>query len=54
MPQGLLPLGHYTLSYVHDSPVTETCVKQGSNIHCATSASRFYQIFLYMKEWCLK
>jgi hypothetical protein len=31
LPQGLLHWGCYTLSFVHDSPVTETCVKQGSN-----------------------
>ncbi len=31
MPQGLLHYGLYTLSFVRGSPVTETCVKQGSN-----------------------
>ncbi len=29
LPHGLLHCGRYTLSFVHDSPVTETCVKRG-------------------------
>jgi hypothetical protein len=31
LPQGLLHWGRYTLSFVYDSPVTETCVNRGSN-----------------------
>ena len=39
LPQGLLHWGRYTLSLVHDSPVTEICVKQGSNRGHAPSTS---------------
>ncbi len=39
LPQGLLHWGAcYTLSFMHDSPVTETCVKRGSNRGQAPSA----------------